>query len=306
MPNCEPIYYKKDMGKSFCKSDFFKYVERMFVKAIKRYKMINRGDRVAVAVSGGKDSMALLYLMDKIERRNFDVELVVVHLDEGIKGYSDRAAPLVRKYASELGIEVLEAKYTELFKFSIDNVASVEKDIRLYEPCSFCGVWRRWGLNFLAAKAGADKLATAHTMDDEAQTVIINIMRGGFKNLIRQDIYPNKKEGLIPRIKPLRLLLERETALYTLLKGIPYTDITCPYADTGMRWAIRFWLYEMEETYPGTIRNILGFLENLIDLSKSVEEKQKMRKCKICGFPSNNELCRAHQLVKLLDEELKK
>ncbi len=301
MTNCQPVYFKRDMGKSFCKVDFFKFVEKMFVKAIKRYKMINRGDRVAVAVSGGKDSMTLLYLMDTIERKNFEVDLVVVHLDEGIRGYSDSAAPLVRKFAKELGIELLEAKYSDLFKFTIDQVASLEKNHRLYEPCSFCGVWRRWGLNYLATKANADKLATAHTMDDEAQTVIINILRGGFKNLIRQDIYPVKKEGLVPRIKPLKLLLERETALYAVLKNIPYTDITCPYAHTGMRWSIRFWLYEMEQEYPGTIRNILGFLENLIELSDKVEEKEKMKKCKICGFPSNNDLCRAHQLVKILE-----
>jgi len=215
--NCEPVYYKKDMGKAFCRGDFFNYVEKTFVKAIKKYKMINRGGHVAVAVSGGKDSMVLLYLMDKIERQNFDVELTVVHLDEGIKGYSDKAKELLRSFTKDLGIKLLEATYKELFRFQIDRVATLEKELRVYEPCTYCGVWRRWGLNYLAEKAGADKLATAHTMDDEAQTIIMNVMRGGFDNLIKQDLYPEGKKGFVPRIKPFKLLLERETSLYAIL-----------------------------------------------------------------------------------------
>ncbi len=296
MGKCSPIYYKKDIGKSFCRGDFFKYVERTFVKAIKTYKMINRGEKVAVAVSGGKDSMTLLYLMDKIERKNFDVELVVVHLDEGIKGYSDIAKVKVREFAELLGVEVVEASYHELFNFTIDYISGVDKRNRVYEPCSYCGVWRRWGLNYLATKVNADKLATAHTMDDEAQTIIINVLRGGFENLLRANISAEKKEGFVPRIKPLKLLLEKETSLYAILKNIPYVDVTCPYAHLGMRWDIRFWLYEQEDKYPGTLRQILSFGEKLAALNKEIIKKKPLKKCKICGFPSSGDYCKAHEL----------
>ncbi|MGQ4891207.1 MAG: TIGR00269 family protein [Candidatus Njordarchaeia archaeon] len=304
MAKCSPIYYKKEMGKWFCKGDFFKYVEKTFVRAIKRYRLINRGEKVAVAVSGGKDSMTLLYLMDKIERRNFDVDLVVVHLDEGIKGYSDIARERVREFANLLGIEVLEASYRELFNFTIDQVAKLDKEVRVYEPCSYCGVWRRWGINYLALKTNADKVATAHTMDDEAQTVIINVLRGGLENLLRMDLYPTKKEGFVPRIKPFRLLLEKETSLYAILKNIPYVDVTCPYASLGMRWDIRFWLYEQEDKYPGTLRHILSFEEKLIEIGRNLENKRPLGKCKICGLPATKDLCRAHELQFFLKERL--
>ncbi len=301
---CEPIYFKPDMGKSFCKGDFFNYVEKTFVKAIKKYNLIKRGDHVAVAVSGGKDSMVLLYLMDKIERQHFDVELTVVHLDEGIKGYSDRARVLVREFTKDLGIRLLEASYAELFKYSIDFIASLHKEVRVFEPCTYCGVWRRWGLNYLADKAGADKLATAHTMDDEAQTVVMNVIRGGFDNLVKQDLFPEGRKGFIPRIKPFRLLLERETALYAILKGIPYIDVTCPYAHLGMRWDIRFWLYEQEEKHPGTLRNILAFEEKLLECCKDRYSSVELKKCKICGYPSSSELCRAHELQEFISKKL--
>lgn len=303
---CEPVYFKKDMGKTFCRGDFFNYVEKTFVKTIKKYNLIRRGEHVAVAVSGGKDSMVLLYLMDKIERQNFDVELTIVHLDEGIKGYSDKAKEVLRNFAKELGIRLLEATYRELFKFNIDFIASLDRDIRVYEPCSYCGVWRRWGLNYLATKAGADKLATAHTMDDEAQTVVMNVMRGGFENLIRHDIYPEAKEGFIPRIKPFRLLLERETSLYAILKGIPYVDVTCPYAHLGVRWDIRFWLYEQEEKHPGTLRHILSFEEKLVNCCKDKLDLSGLKRCKICGFPSSKEICRAHELEFFISGRIKK
>ena len=301
MGKCVPIYYKKEMGKKFCKGDFFKYVERTFVKAIKKYKMIQRGERVAVAVSGGKDSMTLLYLMDKIERRGFEVDLVIVHLDEGIKGYSDKALELVKKTAKIFGIELYNASYKELFNYTIDKIANIPKNIRRYEPCTFCGVWRRWGLNYLAFKANVDKLATAHTMDDEAQTVILNVLRDGLENLLRIDIYPEKREGFIPRIKPLRLLLERETSLYAILKNIPYVDTTCPYAHLGMRWDIRFWLYEQEDKYPGTLRHIVSFGEKLAILGREVRVREGLGKCKICGFPASRDLCRAHELQKFIE-----
>ena len=138
--------------------------------------MLEHDSRIAVAVSGGKDSMVLLHVLYKIESR-FPSELIVIHLDEGIKGYSEKNSRIVQEISKKLGLPLLTASYRELFGFNIDDISSLQREKRIYAICTYCGVWRRWGLNYLALKANADRLATAHCLDDEAQTILMNILR---------------------------------------------------------------------------------------------------------------------------------
>lgn len=297
-----PVYYKKDANRVFySQNEFIEYFERKVRKTINKWKMLDPDSRIAVAVSGGKDSMTLLYVLEKIER-DFPSKLMIIHLDEGIRGYSDRNQDVVRKAAKELGIPLYVASYKDLFEFSIDEVAKYPREIRKFAACTFCGVWRRWGLNYLALKIGANRLATAHCLDDEAQTILMNVLRGSLVNIVKLKPYPLVHEKIVPRIKPFRELLEKEITLYAHLVGIPYNDVPCPYALEGMRWEIRSWLYQQEDERPGTMFNILRFGEKVISIIEKDKKNAISRMldegkyCKICGFPSSGELCKAHEL----------
>lgn len=294
------VYYKRDAGRYFDHDEFLKFVEKKTLKTIQKYDMFKYDDVIAIAVSGGKDSIALLYVLDKIERK-FNTEIVVIHVNEGIKGYSEYSEPIVREHAKSLGYNTLSTSFKEIFGYTIDDVAEVYKTGRLeWEPCSFCGEWRRWALNYLAIKAGATVLATAHTLDDFAQTILLNVMRNSVDRLIRLD-YSRKKivEGFVPRVYPFLELYEKETALYTHLLELEHNDEPCPYAELSMRWYLRVFLYSQEERHPGVLYNILRFHQSLIQ--RIQYEPPVLNKCEICGFPTPQNICRAHFFKKIMD-----
>lgn len=298
--NSSPIFYKRDANKYFYTvEEFNKYFEKKVRKTINKWKMLERDSKIAVAVSGGKDSMSLLYVLNKIERE-FPSELYVVHVDEGIVGYSNRNLEVVKKAAKSLGIPLYITSYKELFGYNIDEIAKMPLNLRKFAACTFCGVWRRWAINYLALKIGADRVATAHSLDDEAQTILMNVMRGALENLLKLKPYPEKIDKVVPRIKPFRELYEREITLYAMLNNIPYNDVPCPYAEEGMRWDIRIWLYEQEEQHPGMLYNILRFEERLIRQCGERKRDKKITRCEICGFPSSKKICKAHELMLFL------
>lgn len=293
------VYYKRDAGRYFTKAEFIRYVKKKTLRTIQKYDMLRYDDVIAVAVSGGKDSVALLYIIDEIERE-FPTEIVIVHVDEGIVNYSDRSEPIILKHAKTLGHKVYQASFRDLFNFTIDDVARYYLKGRInLEPCSICGEWRRWALNKLARDAGATVLATAHTLDDFTQTVLMDVMRNSLDRLLRLVIRREKVlEGFVPRIYPFVELYEKETALYTHLLELDHNDVPCPYAQLSMRWDIRLFLYQQEEKHPGTLHNILRFHQNLL---KSIsEQKLELRKCEICGYPTTDNICRAHKLEGML------
>jgi len=298
------VYFKRDAGRFFTRKEFLDFVEKKTLKTIQKYNMLRYDDKIAVAVSGGKDSIALLYVLDKIERA-FKTELVIIHVDEGIKGYSDLSPEIIANHAKKLGFKLYQTSFRELFGYSIDDVAELYlKGLVEWEPCSFCGEWRRWALNYLANKAGATVMATAHTLDDFAQTVIINIMRNSLPRLLRFSFSRERPiPGLVPRVYPFLELYEKETALYTHLRDLEHNDEPCPYAEYSMRWDLRMFLYEQEEKHPGLLFNILRFHQNLLE--KTGKGLVKLGKCIVCGYPTPQRLCRAHFLQRYIDSIVK-
>jgi len=293
------VYYKKDAGRYFTRDEFIKFVERKTLKTIQKYDMFRYDDVIAVAVSGGKDSVSLLHILDKIERA-FPTEIVIIHVDEGISNYSEYSYPIVAKYAKELGYKLYHVSFKELFGFTIDDVARYYFENKIeFEPCSICGEWRRWALNKLAMDANATVLATAHTLDDFAQTVLMNVLRNSLPRLSRITLKREETvEGFVPRVYPFVELYEKETALYAHLLELKHNDMPCPYAELSMRWDIRIFLYQQEDKHPGTLYNILRFHQNLIN--ELPQRRIRLRKCRICGYPTTSSICRAHQLKNLI------
>lgn len=260
--------------------------------------MLRYDDRIAVAVSGGKDSLALLNVLAKIERRFPASSVVAVTVDEGISVYRDEAIRHAEDFISKMGcVDHVKVSFKELFGFTLDDVVkSGEVDRAGVKPCTVCGVLRRRALDIAARRAGATVLATAHTLDDVVQTYLMNMLRG---DVDKQPFGTRAElEGLVPRVAPFKLTPEVEVVMYAYLHGIPFQSHVCPYARTSMRDMIRNFLTEYEEAYPGTLYTALTSFEKLMKPSTAV-----LQKCEACGVPTSRKVCRACEILSCLGVE---
>ncbi len=290
--NQKAIYCYK--GKCYCKKHFIEYFEKKVLDTIKKYNLINKGERVGVAVSGGKDSISLLYFLNKY-KEELGIEVVGIHIDEGIEGYRPILTEYLKKVSKKFGWEIKIYRFKDFFGTTLDNAVKVLKD---YKPCTICGVWRRWIMNYAAKELNLDKLATAHNMNDEVQTIVMNLIEGNTKDFVKSGPYVGIEElDLVPRIKPFYFVSEKETTIYAILNGInpPFTE--CPYIRGQIRDVIRKKSYELENKYEGFHEKIL---RNYVDIISKLKEKYrgrvKLGKCEICGFPTSHKICRACEL----------
>jgi uncharacterized protein (TIGR00269 family) len=253
--------------------------------------MLDHWSRIAVAVSGGKDSLTLLHILKEIEDESHDSELIAVTVDEGIKGYRDEALGIVERSCKEMGVEWHLVSFHDLFDTSMDQIASIDRTLG---ACSFCGVLRRRALNEAAKNINADRLATGHTLDDMAQSALLNLLRGDIGKMANLNPGGYMSQGFVRRVKPLCEIPERETAFYTYLQGFELQSTPCPYAGEAMRGDARTFLNEMEAKRPGTLYTIFNTALRLIPTESIVET---MKTCKICGEPSTGDICRVCQLT---------
>ncbi|MFB0560652.1 MAG: TIGR00269 family protein [Candidatus Lokiarchaeia archaeon] len=285
-------------GEKLCRKCFLASVEKRVQKAISRSKMLKISDRIGIALSGGKDSVVLLHILNKIESKFPESKLFIIHIDEGISQYSTNNLKIANKHASELDIPFIQDSYKKLYGKTLDEVIKqAEKgDNKRLGACSYCGVLRRKALNKTALKANVDRITTAHNLDDETQTIILNLLRGDLNRLTRNNPMPKKiHPKLVPRIKPLRTIPEKETTLYAYYKNLIHNSEQCPYTSEAYRDDVRIFLNQIERKRPGTKYNILRLYDKL---SSQITINQKLiQECTICGEPSVEETCKACQLL---------
>ncbi len=289
MCNKPPIVFLSYSSKHFCEQHFIRMFDKRFRKTVRESKMLRKGDRVAVALSGGKDSCVLLHGLAEI-RKSLPMELVAITIDEGIAGYRSKTLEIARTECERLGIGHVVLSAKKEAKRSMDEIVKSDPD---GIPCSYCGVLRRYLLNQGAREIKANKLATGHNLDDIAQTVFMNIMRNEPMRLARFSTPIVRDPKFIPRIRPLLKTPEREVAIYAMVKGIELENIECPYARFAFRSHVRKMLNETEEKYPGTKFKIVNSFLDMEDAlwAKYSKSAAALIFCKSCGEPSSNELC---------------
>lgn len=260
--------------------------------------MLAYNDHIAVAVSGGKDSLTLLHLLAKLEERYPRTKLTAVSVDEGIDGYRDEALNLARNACANLGVEQLVVSYHELFGTTADEIAR----LKLGEtPCAYCGVFRRKAINKAAVMVGATKIATAHNLDDEVQTVLLNMLHGDPLRIVRSGPVLKDPGGrFLPRIKPLCDIPEKEIVLYAYLTGIEFQSVACPHGHEALRNDIRSFLNQMEIKHPGTKFTLLRSAERLRTQMGSDVPVPKLHECVKCGDPTPHELCEACMMLEAI------
>jgi len=293
-----PYSGEKLCGRCFCKS-----IESKVRGTISKYEMLEPKDKIMVAVSGGKDSVTLLHILTRIEKAFPDAALSAVTIDEGIKGYRDEALKIAAKNCRKLGVKHLVTSFKEVYGYQLDEIVNMtrKREEKGLTPCSYCGVLRRRALNTAAREADVDKLATAHSLDDETQTMILNIIHGDTLRIARAKpvltvIHPK----LVQRVKPLCEVPEKEIAFYAYLRKIEFQGIPCPYAQTALRNDVRTMLNRMEEKHAGTKFAIFRSIERVRPALEAMAEEAKIQDCRICGEPTVGELCKPCEMLQKL------
>ena len=297
----EAVYFRPYSGERLCKKCFIESIEEKTRATISKYEMFEFDDRIAVGVSGGKDSTSLLYVLEKIEREFPKSTLVAVTVDEGIKGYRDEALKIARKNCEKLGVEHHVVSFKKLFGYKLDEIVELMKKREAeLSPCAYCGVLRRRALNIAAREVDADKLATAHSLDDEVQSILINILHGDPLRLARaKPVTEEVHEKLVRRVKPFCEIPEREIAFYAYLKNIEFQSFPCPYAPQALRSEIRIILNRLEERHPGMKYTIFRSIERIRPALERMAEKE-LKECRICGEPTTGEICKVCELLQEL------
>lgn len=254
--------------------------------------MVEPGDVIAVALSGGKDSSVLLDILQRIYGKDDSVQLVALTVDEGISGYRDDTIAAAESLTGKLGIPLRMISFTDIFGGTLDTLVPGREQV----ACSICGTLRRRALNTLAREAGATKLATGHCLDDESQSVLMNYLRGDLSRTLAR-IPADTSGAFVPRIKPLRYLSEREVVTYGMLREVIRSLPECPYTRYALRADVRTMLGRMEYRHPGTLMKILRGQEKLAAALDSVPGSSSVVPCPYCGEPSSGSRCATCSLL---------
>jgi len=270
---------------NFCAEHFLRLFRDQVAKAIADFAMIERGDRVLVAVSGGKDSLAL---WDVLIELGYDVDGLYVGL--GIGDYSDASGDHARAFATTRDANLLEVDLPDTYGFDIPTGSNAARRA----PCSACGLSKRHVFDTAAIKGGYDVLVTGHNLDDEAAVLFGNTMHWKTDYLGRQLPVLAAREGFPRKAKPLVRLTERETAAYCVLRGIDYIVDECPMAAGNKHLGYKEALNAVEARSPGTKHDFyFGFLARAAERFRDevVVEQEALVACERCGAPTPAGVC---------------
>ncbi|MFA5269044.1 MAG: TIGR00269 family protein [Methanoregula sp.] len=285
------VIHQRHTGRYLCGTHLIADIEQRVSDTIASEQQVVPGDCVAVALSGGKDSTALLLLLHRLFGARNDVRLMAVTVDEGITGYREETVRSAENLVRRLGVQHITVSFGELFGDSLDTLLKGRET----QACSICGILRKKALVEGAKQAGATKLATGHNLDDEAQSVLMNVLRGDLMRLVRNS-GADSGGRFIPRIKPLMYIQEKEIATYLMVQGIWEDLPECPYAVHALRREVRSMLSEIEYRHPGTM---LRLMENKKTIGTAFSGKtpgEPFSRCRECGDPCSGELCQFCQL----------
>ncbi len=283
------FYTRRYSGESLCSSCFSASIVEKTRKTISKYEMIRRGERVGVAVSGGKDSLSLLSVLHRLSDRHGS-HLVAISVDEGVAGYRDEALEHAKAAAAQLGVEHLTVSYKDLFGFSLDEALDWKEEERDVSSCSFCGVFRRRAIDEAAEMAKVSVVATAHNLDDYIQTFVMNLLHGDVARLGWLDPAYADASFAVRRVKPFMEIYEEEVALFAFQSGVPFQSVSCPYMHEGLRTEVRDYLNRMEAGHPGIKNVLLSSSLDVISRYSGADGKVSLQ-CSDCGRPSSSRLC---------------
>ena len=271
---------------ALCAEHYLEWFPTQVERTIRKYRMFTRDDRVLVAVSGGKDSLAL---WDVLLSLGYHAEGLYIGLGiDGGFGYSDLSLEKIEGFMTTRQEAVLhKVDIPEVYGESIPQVAARKQRGRS-KPCAVCGLIKRHVMNRVASEGNFDALATGHNLDDEVAVLLGNTLHWQMGYLARQAPVLEERDGLARKVKPLCRLYEREVAAYTLLRGIDYIYDECPYAVGSTTNRYKELLNQLELDSPGAkLQFYLSFLKAREQgFFRQAAEQVELHPCENCGQPT--------------------
>lgn len=280
----KPIIHLPQHRAAFCKPCFVHFFQQQVERAIRHEQMFGKEDRVLVAVSGGKDSLAL---WDVLLDLGYDAS--GLYVDLGIEdGYSATSRQKTEAFAERLGARLIVVDLQERYGMDVADVAEYSRR----EPCSGCGLMKRYVFNQVALEEGFDVLATGHNLDDEAARLLGNLLHWQVEYLGKQaPALPSDHPKFVKKVKPLYRLGEKETATYAFVRDIDYIVEECPNSEGAASLVYKEVLNKLEALSPGTKQQfVYGFLRNLHRFEDAASPIT-YRECTRCGALTPLELC---------------
>ncbi len=277
----------------FCKEHFFIYFIRQVKRAIRRQKLFTFDERILVALSGGKDSLALMLVLHEL-----GYKVTGLHLDLGIHESSLTARSKVEAFCNHHGLKLM------VKELATEGLALPKVREQIKRPvCSVCGSVKRYYFNKMALDNGFDVLATGHNLDDEVARLFANTLRWDTAYLSDQGPILPATSGFVRKVKPLWRLDEFETANYAFLRGIDIHAQPCPFS-AGASFTEHKLLFDtLEENSPG---RKFAFYDAFLKHGQAAFKRQEAEQgsqlfpCSTCGSPTSAGLCSICRLKYML------
>ncbi len=269
-------------------------IEKIVKKTIEKYNLINKKDKVVIALSGGKDSTTILYILHKLK---YNVEGLMIDLKLG--NWSKTHNEKMKEFCKNLGIKLTIVDLKEELGQGICFIKTVLKKQKNLTGCTVCGIIKRWILNKWAKKLKADKIVTGHNLDDEAHTVLMNFLKGNIYLGVNSTPMTGGEnhEGFVQRIKPLFFTPESEILKYAKEKNFDILYDKCPCAIGTYRVETRHWSEEI--TNEDKLKIVENFQELIPKLKK--ERTTEIKKCESCGEPCKGKICNACKIFEVMN-----
>ena len=293
------VYSRRYSGENLCSQCFSNSILHKAAKTISKYKMIKNNELVCVAVSGGKDSLVLLDILNKMSKTH-NFRIFVVTIDEGIPGYRDEALKIVENFCAQLNIQHKTFSYKKIFDLTLTESLELRNDQKL-SSCSICGTFRRRALDHAAKTINADTIATGHNLDDNLQTFLINVLSGDAKKIGWMD--PDTSSNKVRKIKPLSEIYESEIVFYAFTNNLPFQTEPCPHMNEGIRTEIREFLNSLELNHDGIKNNMYRTILKISQFMNESNHKEK-RMCLVCGNQCTSRICSVCNMLTNLKDGL--
>jgi uncharacterized protein (TIGR00269 family) len=266
---------------NFCAEHFVELCRRQVQKAIDEHRMFSRDERILVAVSGGKDSLAAWDLLGEL---GYQADGYYIAL--GIGDYSEHSREITEEFARQRGLSLRVESLRDDHGFDVPTAAKVTGRV----PCSACGLSKRHLFDQAARDGGYDVVVTGHNLDDEAAVLFGNSLRWDVEYLARQMPVLPAENGFPRKAKPLVRLSERETAAWCIVRGIDYVIEECPMAAGNRHLQYKDLLNALEERSPGAKASFYaGFVDRMLPLLATSERRGDVRRCARCESPTGGE-----------------
>jgi len=278
---------------ALCKKHFVEYYERKLRTSCEKQKIILPEEHVLVAVSGGKDSIALLYALKKVCKDN---KLTALFINLGIPEYSSESERIVKKLCQEINVPLVVYNLKNEIGKTLVEVAKKRRKI-----CSACGTVKRYVMNKIANDINADIIATGHTLYDTAAFAFRNFMLGAINEM--KKLVPRttttKELKLIGKAKPLYEFSEYENLLYCIANNLDFIDYDCPFSEDTPIIEWKRFLFQFDKKHPGSVLKFVRYYPKNVNLlfdksnieKKVTQNKMKIHFCSKCGMPTTQDVC---------------